>query len=162
VGTEAQGANEGTGGPRAPTVLRPGEGEHIAAGASSLTLKATGETTGGTLFMSDSVLAPGFPGPPPHVHERLHDMFLVLEGTLTMRLGDEELQAGPGTFVCVPPGVVHTFANRSDAPVRFLNLNTPSGFEAYMRELGQALASGMPPTPEEIGRIASRYDFRAV
>ena len=37
---------------------------------------------------------PGFAGPPPHVHERLHDMFYVLEGTLTMRLGDDTDRAG--------------------------------------------------------------------
>jgi mannose-6-phosphate isomerase-like protein (cupin superfamily) len=161
MATDPQGARA-AGGARAPTVLGPGEGEHIAVGASSVTLKATGDSTGGTLFVSETVLAPGFPGPPPHVHERLHDMFLVLEGSLTMRLGDDEFQAAPGTFVCVPPGVVHTFANRSDAQVRFLNLNTPSGFEGYMRELGEALSRGGMPTPEEIGRIASRYDFRAV
>jgi hypothetical protein len=49
---------------------------------------------------------------------------LNIEGTLTMRLGDEEREIGPGTFVCVPPGVVHTFSNPSDAPVRFLNFNS--------------------------------------
>ena len=63
--------------------------------------------------------------------------------------------------MCVPPGTVHTFTNRSDAPVRFLNLNTPAGFEGYMRELGEAFVSGgPPPTPAEMGAIASRYDFR--
>jgi uncharacterized cupin superfamily protein len=87
-------------------------------------------------------------------------MFYVLEGTLTMRLGDDEVEVGPGTFVCVPPGTVHTFGNRSDAPVRFLNFNTPSGWEKYMRDLGAAMADGRQPSPEEIGRIASKYDFR--
>ena len=106
--------------------------------------------------------APGFPGPPPHVHDRLHDMFYVLKGTLSMRVGDEQLEAGPGTFVCVPPGVVHTFANPNDEPVRLLNFNTPSGWEDYMRELAAAFNSGAPVTPEEIGKIASRYDFRPV
>ena len=104
----------------------------------------------------------GFPGPPPHVHDTLHDMFFVLEGTLTMRLGDETMEAGPGTFICVPPGVVHTFSNRSETAVRFLNFNTPSGWEDYMGDLGNELATGRRPTPEEIGRIASRYDFRPV
>ena len=60
--------------------------------------------------------------------------------------------------VCVPPGVVHTFSNQSDAPVRFLNFNTPAGWENYMRDLAAVLAS-RTPTQEEIGRIASRYDF---
>jgi uncharacterized cupin superfamily protein len=67
--------------------------------------------------MSEAV----FPGPPPHVHARPHDMFCVLEGTITMRLGGEEREAGPRTFVCAPPGVVHPFANRADAPARLLN-----------------------------------------
>jgi mannose-6-phosphate isomerase-like protein (cupin superfamily) len=38
-------------------------------------------------------------------------MFYVLEGTLTMRLGDETTELPAGSFVCVPPGVVHTFSN---------------------------------------------------
>jgi oxalate decarboxylase/phosphoglucose isomerase-like protein (cupin superfamily) len=58
----------------------------------------------------------------------------------------------------VPPGVVHTFSNPSDAPVRFLNFNTPAGWENYMRDLAATLSRGTP-TQEEIGDIASRYDF---
>ena len=88
-------------------------------------------------------------------------MFYVLEGTLTLRLGDETVTAGPGTFACVPPGVVHTFSNPGDEPVRFLNFNTPAGWERYMRDLAEAARSG-PLTPEAIGRVAARYDFRAL
>ena len=88
-------------------------------------------------------------------------MFYVLEGTLTLRLGDETVTAGPGTFACVPPGVVHTFSNPGGEPVRFLNFNTPSGWERYMRDLAEAARSG-PLTPEAIGRVAARYDFRAL
>ena len=88
-------------------------------------------------------------------------MFYVLEGELTMRLGDQTHELAVGTFVCVPPGVTHTFSNASDAPVRFLNFNTPAGWENYMRELGEAANAG-PLTPEVIGRIASHYDFQAV
>lgn len=54
------------------------------------------------------------------------------------------------------------FSNRGDAPATFLNFNSPGGWESYMRDLAAASASGTPPTPEEIGRIAARYDFRAV
>jgi mannose-6-phosphate isomerase-like protein (cupin superfamily) len=143
-------------------VYPPGEGEVHKVGNSAVSIKAAGEHTAGTFFLSESVIEPGFPGPPPHFHRKLHDMFFVLEGTLAMRLGEETLPAGPGTFVCVPPGVVHTFSNPGQQPVRFLNFNTPSGWEGYMRDLGKELASGRRPTPEEIGRIASRYDFQAV
>jgi quercetin dioxygenase-like cupin family protein len=139
------------------TVHRPGEGEKIG-GTTTVTIKATGEETGGSFYLGETVIEPGFPGPPPHRHRRLHDMFYVLDGTLTLRLGDETLELGPGSFVCVPPGVVHTFSNPGDAPVRLLNFNTPAGWEDYMRDLGAALAAGTP-TPQEIGQIASRYDF---
>ena len=62
----------------------------------------------------------------------------------------------------LPVGVQPTaaFANRSDAPVRFLNLATPAGFEGYMRELGAAFSGGPVPTSAEMAEIASRYDFR--
>ncbi|MGH3426399.1 MAG: cupin domain-containing protein, partial [Mycobacteriales bacterium] len=96
-----------------------------------------------------------------HTHEHMHDMFYVLEGTLSLQVDGRTVDAAPGSFACVPPGVVHTFANRSDSPVRFLNLATPAGFEGYMRELGEAFAgSDGPPAPEDMGRIAARYDFR--
>jgi mannose-6-phosphate isomerase-like protein (cupin superfamily) len=145
------------------TIHGPGEGEVHEMGPSRLELKATSENTDGRFFLSESTVGPGFPGPPPHVHERIHDMFYVLEGTLTVRVGEETREAGPGTFICVEPGTAHTFSNPSDAPVRFLNFNVPGGFELYMRELAAAMReSGGKITPEEIGAIASRHDFKAV
>jgi mannose-6-phosphate isomerase-like protein (cupin superfamily) len=130
-------------------------------GPSDVVVKATGQETGGSFFLGETVIQPGFMGPPPHRHRELHDMFYVLDGTLTMRLDDETLSAGAGTFVCVPPGVVHTFSNTSDGPVRFLNFNTPAGWENYMRDLAAASQDG-PLTPDRIGPIASRYDFEVV
>ena len=141
-------------------VLLPGAGERIEAGASTLVLKATSDGTDGMFFLSETTVPAGFPGPPPHRHRELHDMFYVLEGTLTLRNGAEEVAAPPGTFAYFPPGAVHTFSNGTDEPARFLNFNTPAGWERYMRELGAALADGSP-TPEKIGAIASSYDFEA-
>jgi oxalate decarboxylase/phosphoglucose isomerase-like protein (cupin superfamily) len=66
---------------------------------------------------------------------------------------------GPGSFVCVPPGIVHTFSNPGEQPVRFLNFSTPGGFERYMRELGTAAAAG-PLTRETMRQIASRHDVQ--
>ncbi len=142
-------------------VRRPGGGEHIGGGPSRVTIKATSEDTGGSLYLGEAVIAPGFPGPPPHTHDKVHDLFYVLEGTLTMLLDGETVEMEPGSFACVQPGTVHTFRNRSDAPVRFLNFNTPGGWENYMRDLDDLRSKGTP-TQEEVGRIASRYDFKVV
>jgi oxalate decarboxylase/phosphoglucose isomerase-like protein (cupin superfamily) len=78
-----------------------------------------------------------------------------------MRLGEETQQFSAGTFVCVPPGLTHTFSNTGQRSVRFLNFNTPAGWENYMRDLGRAAAEAQL-TDETIGRIASRYDFEIV
>jgi quercetin dioxygenase-like cupin family protein len=137
-----------------------GEGERHAVGSSEVLIKAAGQDTAGSFFLSETTIEPGFPGPPLHRHERLHDMFYVLDGVLTIRLGEDVLQIEAGTFVCVPPGVEHTFSNPSDRVVRFLNFNTPAGWENYMRDLAAAAKSG-PLTADAIGHVASNYDFHA-
>jgi hypothetical protein len=58
-------------------VYRLGEGERHTAGSSEIMVKATGAETAGTFFLSESTIAPGVPGAPPHYHERLVDMFYV-------------------------------------------------------------------------------------
>ena len=79
-------------------------------------------------------MAPGRHGPEVHVHEDEDDAFYVLDGQLTFFLGDDEVAAPAGTFVLVPPGVMHTFANRTEEPVRILNIHAPAGFD--LRLLG--------------------------
>jgi mannose-6-phosphate isomerase-like protein (cupin superfamily) len=86
------------------------------------------------------------------------DMFFVLEGTLTMRLGEETIEAGQGTFILVPPKTVHTFSNPGDEPVRFLSLVAPGGFEQYFKQLAEELGDA-PFDPEVAGRVSAAYDI---
>jgi quercetin dioxygenase-like cupin family protein len=76
-------------------------------------------------------------GPPLHVHAEQHDTFYVLEGVLTVQIGDELVELGPGDFASVPPGVAHTFDNlREGQPaVKVLNVMTPGGLDAFFVEL---------------------------
>jgi mannose-6-phosphate isomerase-like protein (cupin superfamily) len=146
-----------------PTLHLPGEGENFELGGSSISLKAVAENADGAFFLSETVVEPGFAGPPLHIHHKLTDMFYVLEGVLTFRIGEETVEGPAGTFVCAPPGTPHTFSNPSSEPVRFLNFNVPGGFEVYMRELAAAWAENNgPPDPATIGAIASRHDFEVV
>ncbi len=73
-------------------------------------------------------------GPPPHVHDDEDDAFYVLEGELVFTVDGEEVVAGAGTFVLVPPGVEHTFENRTDAPARFFNVHAPAGFDLRLEQ----------------------------
>jgi mannose-6-phosphate isomerase-like protein (cupin superfamily) len=74
-------------------------------------------------------MAAGREGPSSHVHDDEDDAFYVLEGEITFVLGEDELVGPAGTFVLVPPGVEHTFANRTSAPARILNIHAPAGFD---------------------------------
>ena len=81
--------------------------------------------------LSIITMAPGREGPSMHLHEGEDDAFYGLDGELTFVLEDErqEVAAPAGTFVLVPPGVLHTFVNRTDTPVRILNIHAPAGFD---------------------------------
>jgi mannose-6-phosphate isomerase-like protein (cupin superfamily) len=74
-------------------------------------------------------IQPGRHGPGTHAHADEDDSFYVLEGELTFTVDGEEIVGGPGTFVLVPPGVPHDFANRGDAAVRMVNVHAPAGFD---------------------------------
>jgi mannose-6-phosphate isomerase-like protein (cupin superfamily) len=79
---------------------------------------------------------PGGNTPPLHVHARHAECFFVLEGELTVRLEDRELRAEAGTWVLVPPQVVHTVSVTGDARAHFLDLHAPScGYGALVRVL---------------------------
>ena len=95
-----------------PIFLPPGEGEAMSDRAErTVRLLADAERVAVTW----SRYAVGERGPDPHVHRRHADAFYVLGGSLVFGLGPhaaEAVNAGAGSFVLVPAGVVHTFANR--------------------------------------------------
>lgn len=140
-------------------VLLPGEGERIAVGTTTIEMKATGEMTGGAFSISETTIPPGTAGPPPHLHEQLTDTFYVLEGSLRVQVGEREMTAPAGSFVLVPPGVAHTFANDGDTPARFLNINAPGGWEWYLRDLASAVQAGIMPGSPAFAEKMTRHDF---
>ena len=110
-------------------VVPPGEGLRVG----NVEFLALSEHTP-RFNLSIATIAPHRHGPDSHVHAEEDDAFLVLDGEMTFFFGDEELAAPAGTFVLVPPGVEHTFANRTDTPVRLLNVHAPAGFDLRIRD----------------------------
>lgn len=110
-----------------------------------------------TLNATWSRFAAGRDGADLHVHYHHSDLFYVLEGELTLRLGvDGDTVAVPaGTLARVPPGVVHGFRNTSDTDMRYLNLHAPGqGFADYMRGLrdGRPIIYDQHDPPQDGGR----------
>jgi mannose-6-phosphate isomerase-like protein (cupin superfamily) len=81
--------------------------------------------------ISEWWLEPHTDGPGLHHHPE-DDVFYVLAGTMRLVVGDEVLDAGPGTFVRVPGGVPHDFSNPGTERAGVLNVSSPGEFEAHM------------------------------
>jgi quercetin dioxygenase-like cupin family protein len=121
-----------------------------------------------------SRFGPGRAGADLHIHRRHTDIFYVLDGLLTVRLGlqDEPVAVPAGRFAVVPPLVVHGFRNGSETEeVRYLNFHAPgTGFADYMRALrdGRKLTYDQEDPPPDGGRpvdeaaVLERVDVDAI
>jgi len=108
---------------------------------------ATGEDTQGQFALIDAVARKGNV-PPPHIHHREDETFYVLEGEMTVSVGDRTIKARPGAMVFLPRDVVHSFTIDSDQ-ARILILATPAGIEGYFQECSvPAPAMTLPPAAE--------------
>jgi mannose-6-phosphate isomerase-like protein (cupin superfamily) len=147
--------------------IAAGEGERIWIVADTMTLKATGDTTGGSLLLLENLTVPGG-GPPPHVHTREDEFWYVLDGTFEIRIGDEVHALGPGGFAFAPRGTVHNFRNTAATPSRIVVGFTPAGMEGFFRDSGRPATDDAPAPAlddDEIARTmaaAPRYGVDAV
>lgn len=133
----------------------------MTVGTARIVVRAGTAHTGGALTVLDYFMPPAYPGPPVHVHPAFDEVFAVIEGRLTMRLGEETLVAAQGDSVVVPGAVPHTFTNREDVPARVVIAATPAGFEPYFDELAEHLAQGAPD-PAFIAALTARYGVENV
>lgn len=104
------------------------------------------EQTGGAVAVVENRLPAHWGGPPLHHHD-FDEAFYVLEGELTIQLGEALHRFGPGEVAFAPRGAHHTLANLAAAPARYVLVITPAGFERYFDRLA-AEAAGTEPPPE--------------
>ena len=82
----------------------------------------------------------------------------MIEGGLSVRMGDEEFEARAGSFAFQPRGIPHTFRSSSEG-ARVLLLVVPSGFESYFRALSRAAEAmtlpppASPPSPKQMAAM---------
>ena len=145
--------------PSAAAVLSRNQARYVPAGArrtykspvDQITFLLTGDQTGGAFFMADVTVPPGC-GNPPHIHEREEETFYLQQGTLTVHVGDETLNASPGDLVRLPRGIAHYFQNNGNADAKFLVVTEPAGLEKFFEEGFYSAAdwpNGMPPMNDE-------------
>ena|SRR6185437_10251330 len=69
--------------------------------------------------LAEARLAPGL-STTPHYHPQTEEIYYILTGTGTMRIGEESRPVGPGDAIAIPPGCVHQITNSGDHLLRFL------------------------------------------
>jgi mannose-6-phosphate isomerase-like protein (cupin superfamily) len=107
-------------------------------------IKAGAADTGGRLAVIDITEPPNAEAP-LHVHHREDEGFLILEGQVTLYVGDDVVDAGPGDFGWGPRGVPHRYVVGPDG-CRMLFLCTPGGFENLVVEMSTPAESHtLPP-----------------
>jgi quercetin dioxygenase-like cupin family protein len=62
---------------------------------------------------------------PLHVHDLDDEAWYVLEGALGFRLGDDNVEARPGSAVLARRGTPHTYWNAGASEARYLLVMTP-------------------------------------
>src|SRR5258708_6643937 len=117
-------------------VLRPGEGRPIDLGGFQMSVKATGNETGGAFSLLEADEPAGF-GPPLHIHHDAAEAFYVLAGEYIIFLGEREISCPAGSFIFIPAGTRHGF-RVGKMPSRKLNLYTPAAMVGYFDDLSDA------------------------
>jgi quercetin dioxygenase-like cupin family protein len=138
------------------------------------TIKTTGEQTSDSLIqllIRDSRGA----ATPLHVHHDTDETFYVIDGELTVFVGDERIEAKAGDFVLGPRGIPHAFVVTSER-VEMLVTFGPAGLEGpigagvdgFFREVavpvvdGEAPPEPTMPDPVEFAQRMLRYGIEMV
>ena len=90
-------------------------------------------------------------GQVPWHNQQQEEVYLVLDGSGEMCLGDDCQVVSTGQVVYIPPGVFHQITNIGDTPLRMLYCYGPAGDVAHWRqELSGTLPKAgvdAPPLP---------------
>lgn len=134
--------------------LYDGVGARLARGTAARKLGA-----------SVDVLPAGKRSCPYHLHHAQEEMFIVIEGSGTLRVAGEMLPLKAGDVVFIPPGpeYPHQIINTSDAPLKYLSISTMETPEiCEYPDSGKFMAEGSldKSTPfEVIDRKAASLDY---
>ena len=144
-------------------IRNAGEGRTVAVVGDVYRFLATGEDTNGKYALWEAIVPPGG-GPPAHVHSREEEGFYILEGEITLHVGDKRIVATAGMFASMPVGTPHSFKNESKKTARMLISIAPAGLEKMFFEVGVPVAQGATTaaltTKDEIEKllaVAPRY-----
>jgi quercetin dioxygenase-like cupin family protein len=142
-----------------PYVRQATEHQRLAyTGGAELAVILDAAITGGQLTVIESHSRRG-DASPVHVHGRDDEAFLLLDGEMTVWVGEERRRLRPGGIAFLPRDIPH--AVRCDIATRALVLSTPAGFQETVFpsagwDLSRPMPEGWQPTQDAIHRAAEQ------
>ena len=134
-----------------------GEGRTVDLGVTRMRVLAHGDVAhGGAFTLAEFAGTTAGPWTVPHLHREMEESFYLLDGEFTFTVGEQPIQALPGTFILVPRGTSHTI-DAAPGGGRLLTLMVPGGLEHMFFELGE-LPRNSITDPAVRAAIAARYD----
>jgi mannose-6-phosphate isomerase-like protein (cupin superfamily) len=145
-------------------VLGSGE-QHPGAPAPSRGpfIRIASPATDGLLALAEARLPARTAGPNLHVHTNEDELFFVLDGVMTIQLGEQRQEIAAGGLAWGARGTPHAFANLAPEPLRIMILWTPGGVERLFEEM-DAYRQSVSGTPAEeaLAAIMARYGGKSV
>jgi quercetin dioxygenase-like cupin family protein len=126
-----------------------------------ITVKVAGAETGNAFSQVESA-DPRGSGPPLHLHHNEDETFYVLEGEVTVFVGEERFDLSAGDYLFAPREVAHAYVVRSER-ARMLGTLCPAGLEQLIVSLGVPVTGAEPPTDavmppmDEMVRLFAAY-----
>ena len=140
----------------ADLILSPDDGQLVWLGGLGIQFKLDGTNTEGAFSVVEHPLEPGAFAA-PHTHSREDEFSYVLEGTVGVKLGNQEFLVTRGSYIVKPRGIPHAFWNPGPEPARLLEIIAPAGFEHYFMQLAALVSKNVSRDDEAIEKLASEY-----
>ena len=146
-------------------VRRAGEGQAVWLAGDTYTILLEGADTGDQLTVVHFDIPPGG-GPLPHLHTRDFEAFVILSGEVELYADGDIVTGRPGDVAVLPENIPHCFKNRTTERAEMLAVLAPSGFDEFIRRVGQPAESGQDAPPiddaEKQRLIATAPEFGVV
>jgi mannose-6-phosphate isomerase-like protein (cupin superfamily) len=139
-------------------VVPPGGGQPVRRRFGEQTVIAIrAADTRDAYVVRENAAPAGYSAVPFHIHHGAEEAFYILEGTMTVTTPEREVKAQAGSFVLIPRGTVHAFANHEAAPLRWLTFISPGWVSAWIEEEGALLEETGTQEPD-IARQNAIYE----
>jgi mannose-6-phosphate isomerase-like protein (cupin superfamily) len=144
-------------------MIQPGDRLENPVTGEVLVFHRTSAQTNGESVLVEAILKPRAFVAAAHLHPHQTERFEVVEGLVGLRIGEEEIVAGPRDVAVVPPGTPHRFWNAGEHVARFMVEVRPAlAFESLIETMFALAAQGKTnrkglPNPLRLAVIAKAH-----